>query len=130
MYVAGTSSVDDVLTDVTIPFGQIRETRRFNRAKKALLRHPEINTVVGHSLGAEIAQELSTFKQVKRGRAYGSPSIIGRSKMRYVRGYGDPVSASNMFGEMINDMFHDGKRFRTQIEVGNPHSYTDLDLGH
>jgi hypothetical protein len=123
LYVSGThpnsnNRVSDYFTDLEIPVpGLLRSTWRYNQARRFLVKHPEVDTIVGHSLGGAIAQELSVSDQVRRVRVYGAPTLFGRDKVTYYRHPGDPVSISNRVGEFF------GRRSRNTAKVGNPHSY-------
>jgi pimeloyl-ACP methyl ester carboxylesterase len=117
MYISGTHSLADVATDLTIPLHLLTSTDRYLSAEYLLEIHPEVTTVVGHSLGAAIAQELSRRPSILEGRAYGSPTIYGAPKMEYYRSSGDPVSMFNLAGDRSS-------AFHSRVYFGNPHSYS------
>lgn len=123
LYISGThpnphNLTSDYVTDITIPLRALRHTWRFKQAAAALRAHPAVDTLVGHSLGGAIAQELSTVASVKRARVYGAPTLFGRPKVMYYRHPGDPVSFSNRVGQLL------GRPSRNTVKMGNPHSYS------
>ena len=99
MYIAGTKNLRDVYDDVyRIPFyGNSRKIERYEQAKKALIDHPEVVNLRGHSLGGSVALELSkNFSHIETTRTYGSPiwdplGKDGKNVERY-KNYMDPVS--------------------------------------
>lgn len=123
LYISGThpnphNRTSDYVTDVSIPLRALRHTWRFEQAATALRTHPSVDTLVGHSLGGAIAQELSTHASIKRARVYGAPTLFGRPKVVYYRHPGDPVSVSNRIGQLF------GRASRNTPSLGNPHSYS------
>ena len=60
LFVAGTSNLKDAYDDVSkIPFyGDIKNSTRYNQAKNALDSNPNINKIIGHSLGGSIGLQL------------------------------------------------------------------------
>ena len=97
MYVAGSHTGQDWYDDVTkVPnWGDLRQSTRYQAAEKALKENPQVNHVVGHSLGGSCALELQKNypNQLKTSRTYGAPvaDAFGGTVERY-RHYGDPVS--------------------------------------
>ena len=57
MYVAGTSSWQDVWDDLKIPFHLTRYSQRYEDADKILKEHPEVDNIIGHSLGGAVTLE-------------------------------------------------------------------------
>lgn len=112
--IAGTHSINDVLTDLTIPFGNALEsTGRFRKAEWAFLTH-QPKLVIGHSLGAAIAAHLAKLypDQQVEFRLYGAPRLSWNEqdpRIHSFRHYLDPVS---IFDRAASSTF----RF------GNPHS--------
>ncbi len=118
LYISGTHSVGDVITDLTLPARVLlRRTPRYRESLDMLDLHPEIETVVGHSLGGAIGTALIMDHPGLKGRMYGSPTMMGHKDIEYYRHSGDPVSISNMFGA----------RPHTTFRWGNPHSYKGYD---
>jgi len=114
LFISGTHSIKDVLTDLTIPFGMLGYTERFKQAELVLKKNENIDTIVSHSLGSAIAHKLADMGQIKTVRAYGSPTLYKHKKILHLRHYGDPVSVSTRWGDSneINTMY-----------AGNVHSY-------
>ena len=94
MYIAGTSSLQDVWDDLKIPFHLTSNSVRYEQAEQALKDNPNIKTVVGHSLGSAVGLELEKnhpgkFKTV----SYGSPMLqFGNEKGERYRHPGDIIS--------------------------------------
>lgn len=80
LYIPGTRSFHDVMDDLTIPFGALKFTKAYDDAKRAFLRNTP-GRVVGHSLGAAVAAELSKRYAV------------------YDVGYGSPVTNSTNYAD-------------------------------
>ena len=58
LYIAGSSSFQDVWDDLNIPFNQTDKSMRYRKAVAALKVNTYIMNVVGHSLGGSVALEL------------------------------------------------------------------------
>lgn len=120
LYIAGTSSIDDVITDLFIPMQQIRQTERYQYAydyiKKNENKESQIIEVVGHSLGSAIGEALSQDFPNIYFRLYGSPSIQGNQSKRvmYYRHPYDPVSITNIMPNLTE---------MPLLEGINPHAY-------
>jgi pimeloyl-ACP methyl ester carboxylesterase len=54
----GTQTARDVWDDLKIPFGLTRYSKRYIDADKVLQQDPNINKLVGHSLGGAVALEF------------------------------------------------------------------------
>lgn len=115
IFISGTHELGDIAADVTIPFRQLERTHRYAQAESLLALHPEVDTIVGHSLGAAIATRLAEQypRRIRGGRMYGSPTIGQHPNFVYYRHHGDPVSVSNRLGQSASSSFF----------LGNPHSY-------
>ena len=76
LYVAGTNSWRDVYDDITkVPFwGSTTDASRYKAADKALRENPQIENIVGHSLGGAVALELQKQYPQRnfKTRTYGS----------------------------------------------------------
>lgn len=124
MYIAGSKSLNDWKDDIMrIPaWGDSRKIQRYQDARKALLDHPEVTHLSGHSLGSSVALQLQKdYRHIQDTRAYGSPVLditphIGppQERVERYRSYGDPVS---MFDFKANSSLP------TSL---NPHDYGDL----
>jgi len=127
MYIAGSKSLNDWKDDVMrIPvWGDSRKIQRYQDARKALMEHPEVTHLSGHSLGSSVALQLQKdYRHIQDTRAFGSPVLdiiphIGPSqeKVERYRSYGDPVS-----------MF-DFKATSSLPTSLNPHDYGNLSEG-
>ena len=92
IYVAGTSSLGDVMDDLALPFGLTKGTQRFIDAERVLQANPKIRRVVGHSLGGAVALEMQRDHPDIKTRTYGAPVVSMSPGERY-KSAGDPVSA-------------------------------------
>jgi hypothetical protein len=68
MYVAGTSNMQDVWDDLKIPFGKTAKAQRYKDADTLLAANPQVENLVGHSLGGASVLELqkTTVKQTSK----------------------------------------------------------------
>ena len=83
MYVAGTTwtdgytgklSFNDAIDDIKIPFFQTRNIQRYKDAEQVLQDNPNINTLVGHSMGSSVILELNKANNDKFvTRTYAAP---------------------------------------------------------
>ena len=98
MYVAGSHTDQDWVDDVTkVPnWGDLGDSVRYQEAEKALKQNPQINHVVGHSLGGSVSLELQKnyANQIKTSRTYGAPvaALPFEGDVQRYRHYADPVS--------------------------------------
>lgn len=87
----------DIRDDMMLPYsgvagiGGVRNTQKYAQAKRYLDHHPEVDEIVGHSLGASVAEALGQDYN-KTIRVYGSPSVTWARNPRHRRHYLDPVS--------------------------------------
>ncbi len=117
LYIAGTSSLQDVWDDLKIPFNQTDKSQRYRMAVAALKLNPNITNVVGHSLGGSVALELQknfpdrNFKS----NTYGAPVLSATAADNRFRNYFDPVSILDR-GEA------------SSVNIGlNPHTYSNFE---
>ena len=101
------------MDDVSVPFGLTSTTNRYRDASLALSKMPQIQRVVGHSLGGAVALELQKNHPHLKTVTYGAPVLSASSGERY-RHWGDPVAA-----------FDWGAQTTTPQQL-NPHSYQAL----
>jgi pimeloyl-ACP methyl ester carboxylesterase len=117
LYIAGTSSLQDVWDDLKIPFNQTAHSERYRKAASLLKVNKDIQNVVGHSLGGSVALELQkNFPDRKfKSNTYGAPVFSISGADNRFRNYFDPVS--------ILDRGADNS-----LHVGlNPHSFVNFD---
>ena len=98
-YLAGTrfNHAEDVLDDLklVIPGQGVRATAKYQKAAAYIRAHPEIKLVVGHSLGAAVADALAIDFKLKE-MAYGDPIptyIMGKG---HHRNWGDLVAIADV----------------------------------
>jgi hypothetical protein len=101
MYVAGTSNLRDVYDDLKIPVQQTFRAQRYKDADALLAKNPQVENLVGHSLGGASVLELQRnhVEKTYKTNVYGTPAMSfkspdGKNNNRY-RNYLDPVSASD-----------------------------------
>lgn len=94
MYIAGTSGLQDVWDDLKIPFHLTSHSQRYADAEQALKNNPDVNEVIGHSLGGATALELNKNNNYKfKTRTYGSPTLqFGNEQGDRYRHGGDIIS--------------------------------------
>jgi hypothetical protein len=117
LYIAGTSSFQDVLDDVKIPFNNTFQSMRYRDALAVLKVNPGITNVVGHSLGGSVALELQKdFPDRKfKSNTYGAPVFSTTAADNRFRNYFDPVS------------FLD-RGAKSSVNIGlNPHTYSNFE---
>jgi len=120
MYIAGTHIPKGVYDWKLIPLGLMKYSERYSQAESALKDNPQIDTVVGHSLGSSTAAELNKRYDNKfNARYYGSPFIdFSFSRDPKNQRYRHPGDFISMFdtgavnGEPQNN-----------YQILNPHSY-------
>jgi pimeloyl-ACP methyl ester carboxylesterase len=95
MYIAGTSNWQDVWDDLKIPFNLTRYSQRYEDAEKLLKEHPEVDSLISHSLGGAVALELNkNYPDKYDTTTYGSPTVdLGDKKGKRFRHPLDPISA-------------------------------------
>ena len=117
LYIAGTSSLQDVWDDLKIPLNLTEQSDRYKKAASLLKVNKDIQNVVGHSLGGSVALELQKdFPDRKfKSNTYGAPVASLSGADNRFRNYFDPVS--------ILDRGADNT-----LHVGfNPHSFVNFD---
>lgn len=112
--VAGTSSIGDVLTDLTIPLGLLKSTPRYQDALNTWLRLGKPN-LTGHSLGGLVVDQIAQSHPDWTGsaRLYGAPRVTWQEadpRIKSFRHWLDPVSLFDRAAE-------------SSLHLGNPHSY-------
>jgi pimeloyl-ACP methyl ester carboxylesterase len=117
LYIAGTSSLQDVWDDLKIPFNQTAHSERYRKAASLLKVNKDIQNVVGHSLGGSVALELQkNFPDRKfKSNTYGAPVFSISGADNRFRNYFDPVSLLD-------------RGAKNSLHVGlNPHSFVNFD---
>ena len=98
VYISGTRNMEDIRHDwIKLPQGKVNQTKKYQDALDFISSLPggKPKRIIGHSLGAQVAQSLAERWGVE-GRAYGSPSYslfgnrIPEFTTRYKRNW-DPV---------------------------------------
>jgi len=109
MYIAGTRAPGEWVLDLALPFGGVKLQPRYKTAASRLT--PSVTTVVGHSMGGTVAQQIVRENSTLTGISYGAPPTFQHSSSRFTRKRDlfDPVSALD-FGA-------------TTHNVWKPHSY-------
>ena len=101
MYVAGTRSFGEALRDWwKIPAGKTTEIERYGQLTEALKNNPQVDTIIGHSLGSSALAELQKQTDNKYlARYYGAPFWninpfdAPDPRNQTFRHPGDPISA-------------------------------------
>ncbi len=113
LFIAGTRDFPiDHWDDLKIPFGKTLEGKRGSDAETYYLSHPEIDTVIGHSLGGAIALGLSNkYKEIIQSKTFGSAtaSLPGGGGVDRIRYLGDPISALDFNATAVMPSF--GRRW-------------------
>ena len=120
MYIAGTHTARDVSGWKLIPLGLMKYSERYGQAEAALKDNPQIDTIIGHSLGSSTTAELNKqYNNKFNARYYGSPfvdfSFSRDPKNQRFRHPGDIVSMFDT-GAVNEDP-------KTNYQFLNPHSY-------
>ena len=126
MYVAGSHTKKDWYDDVTkVPsiWGDLRQSTRYQAVEKALQENPQVNRVIGHSLGGSVALQLEKdySNQIKTSRTYGAPVLDawkGGNPERY-RHYADPVS-------ILDRSAHMSVKLKPTSSMSLTHDYSEL----
>ena len=99
LYIAGTRDFRDVIDDSKLPFDKgARNSKRYEEVKQYLDEHPEINNLIGHSLGGAVALQGNKDNPNKYNIVtYGSPAVNSSfikddSNIKRFRNSGDPIS--------------------------------------
>jgi hypothetical protein len=122
LYIAGTSSLGDVMEWPDIPLHKVPQTTRYKTARRYLdsIEGKGIPRLVGHSLGGSVGLELSKDFNIPA-TTYGAPvvDLIPRNPFHRPHRYAckfDPVAITD-FG---------AKKIPCSDRL-NPHSYSGLD---
>jgi hypothetical protein len=136
LYVAGTTwtdgytnkfSLNDAIDDLKIPFFQTQHIQRYKDAAEALNNNPDINQLVGHSMGSSVILQLNKDNNNKFiTRTYSAPvfdlfphSNDDSNNQRY-RTSGDLVS---IFDNNANTVY---KNSLNPLELHSYNNYGDV----
>ena len=138
LYVAGTKSFGDVWDDVKLPFDAgAKNSTRYQDLKNYLKDHPEVKSLVGHSLGgATILQANKDNPNKYNIVTYGSPGFNpfgGKDpeNIKRFRNRGDPISMLDAKAEHIqNSKFSNLKYILSLIRspFDNPLRFIDYSV--
>lgn len=122
LYVGGSVTLNDwFYVDPQIPLGTFTNTDRYRSAQRRWNEHPHLTKIVGHSLGASIAEALYAERNdrpIQQVHLYGAPRVSwNRSKFD-----GDVVKSFRHRGDPVS-MFDRGAKANTYIAFDHPHSY-------
>lgn len=121
MYIAGTHNFRDVVDDLKIPFHDVQNTMRYKEATALLNISPQVDTIIGHSLGSAVGAEINKTNNNKYNtRFYGSPFI----DFSFSR---DPKNQRYRHPGDIISMFDTGalnEESNTTYNLINPHSFS------
>ena len=132
LYVAGTKSLGDVWDDIKLPFDAgAKNSTRYQDLKNYLKDHPEVKSLVGHSLGgATVLQENKDNPNKYNIVTYGSPGFNpfgGKDpeNVKIFRNAGDPISmfdgkAGDMRGNKFNNLNYISSLIKNQINPLDP----------
>ncbi len=91
-YIKGSMSAKDWYDDLKIPFGLTSLSTRYKDASRILDKNPQVQRVVGHSLGGAVALELQQRNPELKSVTYGAPVASFKGSSDRHRGWLDPVA--------------------------------------
>ena len=127
LFIAGTQTSRDWFDNLkNIPFGDITKSKRYKDADDHLKNNPNINRLVGHSSGGNVALALQKNNPDKNYKVvtYGSPLVSldpfkeNKNNVESFKHNGDPIASLDMYAN------------RVPIQSNNPftlHSYKGYD---
>jgi pimeloyl-ACP methyl ester carboxylesterase len=100
----GTQTARDVWDDFKIPFGLTKYSKRYIDVDKVLQQDPNINKLVGHSLGGAVALEFQKNHPERNYTTvtYGAPVNSGNPSNERFRKDGDIVSFLDSGAQSLN----------------------------
>ena len=131
MYVGGTTSTRDWQQNFTkLKTGGIRDMDRYKEAKKVLLENPQVDTLLGHSMGGSVVLELNKeFKDKNyKTRTYDAPVV---SLIAPIFGIDKPTEQHKRFrmtGDLVSSL--DNAAISYDTNTFNPVSNHDIDRLH
>jgi hypothetical protein len=109
----------DAYDDAKIPLGLTWDTWRYGQLQKALAAHPEVDTLVGHSLGGATVLQMAQDNPKYKTTTYGAPvmNVFARTSLEAVpnrfASRGDPIAMMDTNAQ-------------TDIVLGNPHGFNNF----
>ena len=128
MYVAGTTSAKDWQQNFTkLKTGGIRDMDRYVEAKRVLLENPQVDTLLGHSVGGSVVLELNKeFKDKNyKTRTYNAPVV---SFFAPIFGLDKPTEQHKRFrmtGDLVSGL--DNAAISYDTNTLNPLTNHDID---
>ena len=110
LFIAGTQTGRDWYDNIkNIPFGDITKNKRYKDADDHLKNNPNINRLVGHSAGGNIALELQKNYPNKNYKVvtYGSPIVSldpfkeNKNNVESFKHNGDPIASLDMYANKV-----------------------------
>jgi hypothetical protein len=108
LYIAGTKNMDDVLQWPLIAQYRTNESNIYKNAEKVLIQNPQVDTLIGHSMGGSVILEL----EQRYNKTRPLTSIT----------YNAPVFSPKLNNDYITGLRERGLRFRNYFD---PVSYFD-----
>ena len=128
MYVGRTVSANDWKQNFTmLKTGQIRNMDRYKEARRVLLENPQVDTLLGHSMGGSVVLELNnefTDKNFKT-RTYDAPVV---SLISPIFGFDRPTEQHKRFrkaGDLVSSL--DNAAISYNTDSLNPIRNHDVD---
>ena len=110
LFIAGTQTSQDWFDNLkNIPFGDITKNKRYKDADDHLKNNPNINRLVGHSAGGNIALALQKNNPDKNFKVvtYGSPIVSldpfkeNKNDIESFKHNGDPIASLDMYANKV-----------------------------
>ena len=118
LVISGTKSLDDVLIDaINVPTNTITTTERYKEAAKLYEKHKP-STIVSHSLGSLIANEINNrYNHKGEVYIYNAPLVSGISRIR------KNVKDYSQYGDIVSGLDFTARRKTGSINPIKAHSY-------
>ena len=110
LFIAGTQTGQDWYDNIkNIPFGDITKNKRYKDADDHLKNNPNINRLIGHSSGGNIALALQKNNPDKNYQVvtYGSPIVSldpfkeNKNDIESFKHNGDPIASLDMYANKV-----------------------------
>ena len=131
MFVGGTTSKSDWVENFTkLKTGGIRDMARYKEARRVLLENPQVDTLLGHSMGGSVVLELNKeFKDKSyKTRTYDAPVV---SLVAPIFGFDRPTEQHKRFrmtGDLVSSL--DNAAINYSTDSFNPVSNHDINRLH